>query len=1151
MSLKKKILIILASMGCIVFIVSGATLYYFFSNIEHYSGFLAQNIEAVIHRKVSIGSVSAQIWRGLGVEVRQFAIKDERGEQDIFTANHLTFGLKFFPLLIRQVVFHKVIVDSPRITIVRDETGAAPLLKDISSLFQKEQKPPGAFKQLLTPSLSINRAIIRQGAVEFIDRSVMPNPLIVRAEGVEMKWIQTKGWREGIVFNFTSRIVNSGHQSLVRIEGRMNELPQNGDFSRLVLDSQVELKDFPLPCFWPYYQRFLPFEKATAIVDLNINVRGNPFHAFHSSGSLKMKEAILAYPRVFASPLTPENVELSYRLDKDDDSLNFPAVDLRLDDCNFTGSFMLRGLKAKDLHLAAELKSNRFLWSRFRGYLPLKIMAPGLARFWMKSMEEGWVEVKSASCAGRIKDFAKINQAEYSNLIKGKAKVSGFNLTLLEGLIPLKDLQGSVVIGRGDLFMRDLTGTLRGSPLIRAEGTITRLYDKAALSLKADADLKMPQILPMLLHEQMPARMKPLLKDITALGGQAEMKLSISGIRLSGQYVPPVFDGSLSMNRVSIAHKKLPYPLTDLNGLIPFTDRLLTSRGITGKLGQSTFSLMGKMGEWQEINSFFDLTMTSDIKLPELKRFTPEGFFADIYPQGTGYLKGTFKGYLNKLSFSGDLDLTRGSYRLSEWLQKPKGVSNKLQCSGLYLYGKNDLQLDSLRYMLKSSEIRGRGKFIFNDSTSFSSSMKTKGFNLAELSYINVPDLRLTGIVSGEAAIKGEWGNWGKADVAGMVKCDRVGLRTKSSPKPIVTVSSSIRFDKKSLTLDSFVFATGESSFTAKGEMKGFSTPRIRLNITSPFLAFDDLIALREKIKWEEEKEEKGRREWLSAVSLEGDVSVAQGRYQNFTFSDLKTKALMKKGALTLAPFELVSGAGKVASELTFDLAWKEHTCIDSDITMENLDVKSVLNLLSLKDDTISGTFNIEGDLVSQFPEFKELTRSLNGTIKLEFSHGRIQKFTILSKILTILNLSQIFKLRFDEFITRGMPYKSIKGTLTVKDGVLSTEDLFLDGDQMRISGVGSINLPLDELNLSLAVEPLVTVDKILNNIPIIGKIFTGKDKSLIVSYFKVTGKIADPKVKVVPLKSLTRGVSNILEGLLGIPQQLLDVPQKILNPAK
>jgi uncharacterized protein YhdP len=131
------------------------------------------------------------------------------------------------------------------------------------------------------------------------------------------------------------------------------------------------------------------------------------------------------------------------------------------------------------------------------------------------------------------------------------------------------------------------------------------------------------------------------------------------------------------------------------------------------------------------------------------------------------------------------------------------------------------------------------------------------------------------------------------------------------------------------------------------------------------------------------------------------------------------------------------------------------------------------------------------------------------------------------------------------------MPYKSITGTLTVKNGVIGTEDLFLDADQMRISAVGTINLPQDDLKLNLGVQPLVTVDKLLNNIPIVGKIITGKDKSLVVSYFKVTGKISDPEVKVIPFKSLTKGVSDILEQLLGIPQQLLDVPQKILKPSQ
>jgi uncharacterized protein YhdP len=258
----------------------------------------------------------------------------------------------------------------------------------------------------------------------------------------------------------------------------------------------------------------------------------------------------------------------------------------------------------------------------------------------------------------------------------------------------------------------------------------------------------------------------------------------------------------------------------------------------------------------------------------------------------------------------------------------------------------------------------------------------------------------------------------------------------------------------------------------------------------------------------------------------------------------------MKDGILCLNPLTFENDGGRVNAELALNLNLKEQTTIESNIKMNDMDVKSVLSLLSLRNDMMTGTLNGKSVLFSQFAELRELKQLLNGNVKLRLSSGRIEKFTILSKILTILNVSQLFKLRFDEFITKGMPYKTIKGTCTIKNGVISTEDLFLDSDQIRISAVGTVNLVDDRLNLNLGVEPLVTVDKILNNLPLIGRIITGKDKSLIVSYFTVTGNIADPEVKVIPLKSLTKGVSGILEQILGIPQQLIEVPQKILNPS-
>jgi hypothetical protein len=330
MSFKKKILIALLSAFCLGFVILGVSLYYFFSNIENYSSFLAQNLESIIHHKVSIGKVKASIVRGIGLEVSQFTVKDERGEQDIFTAQHLTFGLRILPLLVRRLVFYRIIVDSPKITLVRDEGGTVDLPKVIFSLLQKEQESSSAFRHLLVPSLSIHRVLIRNGEVEFIDRSLSPYPLITRAEGVEFRCSRSLGLRKGISYLLACRIVDSNHKSSLRIEGKMNEFPEEGEFSHLILDARIRLADFSLRHLWPYLKKYFPFEQANAVVELDVEVSGNPLSNFHSGGYLKMKDVNFVYPRVFSSPLKPQQVELSYKLEKDSDSVKVSDVDLRL-----------------------------------------------------------------------------------------------------------------------------------------------------------------------------------------------------------------------------------------------------------------------------------------------------------------------------------------------------------------------------------------------------------------------------------------------------------------------------------------------------------------------------------------------------------------------------------------------------------------------------------------------------------------------------------------------------------------------------------------------------------------------------------------------------------------------------------------------------
>ena len=120
------------------------------------------------------------------------------------------------------------------------------------------------------------------------------------------------------------------------------------------------------------------------------------------------------------------------------------------------------------------------------------------------------------------------------------------------------------------------------------------------------------------------------------------------------------------------------------------------------------------------------------------------------------------------------------------------------------------------------------------------------------------------------------------------------------------------------------------------------------------------------------------------------------------------------------------------------------------------------------------------------------------------------------------------------------MPYNKITGDFAIKDGSASTQNLYLDSDAINLSAVGRLDLMKNELDLTIGVKPLQTVDKVVSRIPIVGWVLTGKDRSLITTYFEAKGRMEDPRVTAVPVKSLAKGVLNIFQRVFQLPGRLI-----------
>jgi uncharacterized protein YhdP len=167
------------------------------------------------------------------------------------------------------------------------------------------------------------------------------------------------------------------------------------------------------------------------------------------------------------------------------------------------------------------------------------------------------------------------------------------------------------------------------------------------------------------------------------------------------------------------------------------------------------------------------------------------------------------------------------------------------------------------------------------------------------------------------------------------------------------------------------------------------------------------------------------------------------------------------------------------------------------------------------------------------------MEKTAEGDIGFTIAGGTINGFSVLAKILSILNVSQLLKIQLPDMASDGMPYNEIIGHLNIYDGVIYTNDLLLKSDSMNMVIVGKFDMINDTIDATVGVQPLQTIDKIVGVIPIIGWIVTGRDRTLIMVYFSVKGPINDPVVTAIPFQSMATGVFDIFKRIFHLPVEI------------
>lgn len=204
--------------------------------------------------------------------------------------------------------------------------------------------------------------------------------------------------------------------------------------------------------------------------------------------------------------------------------------------------------------------------------------------------------------------------------------------------------------------------------------------------------------------------------------------------------------------------------------------------------------------------------------------------------------------------------------------------------------------------------------------------------------------------------------------------------------------------------------------------------------------------------------------------------------------------------------------------------------------TAANHKLVSTLSCLTAKENLATGTYNLGGEILAKAkPE--TIARSLTGNLAFSAEKGRIYRFGLLAKLLSILNVTEIYRGAVPDLTGEGFAYHSMSAIAKLQGGKIIMEECSIDGASMGIACEGDIDLVEKKIDLLILVAPFKTVDRIVEILPLIGKVLGGK---LISIPFRAKGDLDDPNVYAMPPTAVGSGILGILERTLKLPVTII-----------
>lgn len=936
--------------------------------------------------------------------------------------------------------------------------------------------------------------------------------------------------------------------------------------------------------FDAYLSGLLPEYYSRKVYTFKFEFNGRPAEQLAFNGSLSARPVEqVANPELFGGPgyeprrfiiaggIGPKKITL----DRVEIYLPQARLDVHMEVSNYRGPDPNISLRASTSFVDLD-KLNRLI--------PPAYLNNPLLRVVRQSVGGGRFRVSGLTFNGPYSAFMHITDPENMERVSGRLEVEEASFLIKGMKQPVKGIKGVIDIKGNLLSFQNLSAIHGHSAITKLGGSISGLRTFPHLDAVLTANVDIAELREEALARIVSKKLDEIIEPVRDLGGTVHATVNVQ-VDLLDQRITDL-DANIQFTNAGFRHDQFKVPVSGFNGLFHVTPDDIEIKDAAFNVEGSAITFGGAIHRYGEPDYDIDLKIEIAGGVPGMAE---NPLLAEqLRETFTGNIVGNLaiSGTLDNLAFFEELNLTQAKVKLFGIIDKPPSQPLKISTKGT-LQGGDRLVIDEGHVNFGNSHIRFRGtvpnahswkgyNFTANVDTvdladgpiyikdfrqgvvtgkvngevritdngkepaaSGTLNVKIGNIDLGELEHLKqtFPPfgyVKLEGKVNGDVTVRFSPGELPKLN--GWLNGKDVGFYTLL-PNKFRNLNGTVKLKGNMVTFAGIPFTSGNTTAEASGSLLIQKKPVLRLDIRAKRIDLADTVWFEgAPDPWWTEGNQFSPELIIRARSRSGmldfihykDIDLDMHYYRDrFTFKSVR--------------FGVYEGLCDAMGEINIE---PDKPLFSTKLKLTGVELEPLIKDFWPNMKKVTGKLTTDGTYTGEGLRWEQFRHTLDGTMRFEAEDGLISQFAGMANIFSAINVAPLLEKRAARQEGSGLPYTGITGTMKIKKGTGHTDDLVMEGRVVRMSASGDFHFNDGTIKLFLGVKPFTSVDTIISHIPVAGPLLTGDQKSLIISYYDLSGPMDGPVATAVPGESVARAI-------LGIFQRALEAPARALSTEK